>query len=279
MKIPPAAASDLSEGVARFACCLCRQCSSNRRIPGSDAAATRSGELLRDVQSQRVDCVNPDIAPGGHPDDRIETTLVTLIPCAQSRRANCGILVCVRKVGRQPAKEFAGWVEQESVVNEDQFPTGGCAWQLLDSPLQRLKGCDRGREHYTGVADVDAENLYEALAIAAAPFREDDINPLSPGLMTEFTVAVYRNPVERKIRLGHVAKWADRSTRDRPAGIMKRQRFRTLLEAHRGSTQPLPRAFFGAGVTPLVSASGIGPTRIREERTSPSARRMSGCLA
>jgi len=31
--------------------------------------------------------------------------------------------------------------------------------------------------------------------------------------MTEFTVAVYRNPVEHKIRLGQVAKWAEHSTR------------------------------------------------------------------
>jgi hypothetical protein len=47
--------------------------------------------------------------------------------------------------------------------------------------------------------------------------------------MTEFTVAVYRNPVEHKIRLGQVAKWAEHNTRDGPAGITKRQRVRNLL--------------------------------------------------
>src|SRR5580658_8293997 len=56
--------------------------------------------------------------------------------------------------------------------------------------------------------DVDAESLYEAVAIAVAQFREDDIRPLSPGPMTEFTVAVHRNPTEHRIRLGQVAKWA-----------------------------------------------------------------------
>jgi hypothetical protein len=60
--------------------------------------------------------------------------------------------------------------------------------------------------------DVDAECLYEAVAITVAQFREDDINPLSPGPMTEFTVAVYRSPVEHKVRLGQVAKWAGQST-------------------------------------------------------------------
>jgi hypothetical protein len=47
--------------------------------------------------------------------------------------------------------------------------------------------------------------------------------------MTEFTVAVYRNPTEHKIRLGQVLKWAAHTTREGPAGVTKRQRVRTLL--------------------------------------------------
>jgi hypothetical protein len=38
--------------------------------------------------------------------------------------------------------------------------------------------------------DVDAESLYEAVAIAVAQFRDDDVSPSSPAPMTEFTVAV-----------------------------------------------------------------------------------------
>jgi hypothetical protein len=34
--------------------------------------------------------------------------------------------------------------------------------------------------------DVDAESLYEAVAIAVASFREDDVSPSSPNPMTEF---------------------------------------------------------------------------------------------
>jgi hypothetical protein len=49
------------------------------------------------------------------------------------------------------------------------------------------------------------------------------------GPMTEFTVAVYRNPTEHKIRLGQVAKWAEPTTKDGPAGITKRERVRALL--------------------------------------------------
>ena len=79
--------------------------------------------------------------------------------------------------------------------------------------------------------DVDAESLYEAVAIAVAQLREDDVSPSNPGPMTEFTVAVYRNPTEHKIRLGQVAKWAEPTTKDGPAGITKRQRVRSLLGA------------------------------------------------
>src|SRR5450631_965012 len=77
--------------------------------------------------------------------------------------------------------------------------------------------------------DVDAESLYEAVAIAVAQFREDDVSPSAPGAMTEFTVAVYRNPVEHKIRLGQVTKWAEPTTKGGPVGITKRQRVRQLL--------------------------------------------------
>src|SRR5271168_2903846 len=77
--------------------------------------------------------------------------------------------------------------------------------------------------------DVDAESLYEAVAIAVAQFRDDDVSPSTPGPMTEFTVAVYRNPTEHKIRLQQVSKWAQGNTAEGPAGIVKRQRVKALL--------------------------------------------------
>jgi hypothetical protein len=77
--------------------------------------------------------------------------------------------------------------------------------------------------------DVDAESLYEAVAIAVAQFRDDDVSPSSPAPMTEFTVAVYRPPTEHKIRFGQVTKWAEPTTKEGPAGITKRQRVRQLL--------------------------------------------------
>jgi hypothetical protein len=77
--------------------------------------------------------------------------------------------------------------------------------------------------------DVDAESLFEAVALAVANLREDDVSPCQAGPMTEFTVAVYKNPTEHKIRLQQFLKWAEPTTKEGPAGIMKRQRVRQLL--------------------------------------------------
>ena len=81
-------------------------------------------------------------------------------------------------------------------------------------------------EHAT---EVEAESLYEAVALAVADFREDPLLPSYPSAMTEFTVAVLRNPTEHRVRLNQVSKWAEHTTKDGQAGITKRLRVRTLL--------------------------------------------------
>ena len=77
-------------------------------------------------------------------------------------------------------------------------------------------------------ARVQAESVYEAVAVAVAEFRQDPLAS-KPGPMTEFTVAIDRPPVEHRIRLSQVSKWAETTTRDGPAGITKLQRIQTLL--------------------------------------------------
>jgi len=77
-------------------------------------------------------------------------------------------------------------------------------------------------------AYVQAESVYEAVAIAIWEFRGD---PMAPPLaaMTEFVVAVDKPPVEHRIRLGQLQKWAEATTREGPAGMTKRQRVKALL--------------------------------------------------
>ena len=84
-------------------------------------------------------------------------------------------------------------------------------------------------DHIEHSAKVDAETLYEAVALAVAEFRHDDVNPSEPGAMTEFTVKVFRRPTEHKLRLNQVQRWAAHTTAEGPAGIVKRQRVRSLL--------------------------------------------------
>jgi hypothetical protein len=79
-------------------------------------------------------------------------------------------------------------------------------------------------------AHVQAESLYEAVAVAIAAFRRDSLVP-APASTTEFIIAIERPLIEHRIRLSQVAKWAqDNKTREGPAGMTKRQRVKALLE-------------------------------------------------
>ena len=79
--------------------------------------------------------------------------------------------------------------------------------------------------------EVQAESLYEAVALAVAEFRADKLTA-EVGLMTEFVIAIHRPPVEHRLRLDQVTQWAP-GTRDDPAGVIKRQRIMSLLNHQR----------------------------------------------
>jgi hypothetical protein len=83
-----------------------------------------------------------------------------------------------------------------------------------------------GTDH---AVEVEAESLYEAVAMAVAVFRQGEIITETLGPMTEFCVTVIRKPIEHRIRLAQVTKWAEPNTREGPAGITKRQKVRGLL--------------------------------------------------
>ena len=59
---------------------------------------------------------------------------------------------------------------------------------------------------------MEAESLYDAVARAVSKFRTDGLREF-PVPMTEFTVSVQRPPVEHRIRLGQVTKWAEGNAR------------------------------------------------------------------
>jgi hypothetical protein len=80
--------------------------------------------------------------------------------------------------------------------------------------------------------DVQAESLYEAVALAVAEFRADKMTA-EVGPMTEFVISIRRPAVEHRIRLSQVTEWA-KGSRDGPAGVIKRQRIMTLLNKQPG---------------------------------------------
>ena len=77
--------------------------------------------------------------------------------------------------------------------------------------------------------EVEAESLYEAVAIAVAEFRQGEIITDTPGPMTEFCVTVLRKPIEHRIRFNKVQEWVQPSMKGGPAGVTARERVRKLL--------------------------------------------------
>jgi hypothetical protein len=66
--------------------------------------------------------------------------------------------------------------------------------------------------------EVQAGSLYEAVALAVAEFRADDLAAM-PGPMTEFTVSIQRPAIEHRVRLSQLSRWAEGSTSEGPAGL------------------------------------------------------------
>jgi hypothetical protein len=96
----------------------------------------------------------------------------------------------------------------------------------------------RCRVSYTDVdgiahsVKVDAESLYEAVALAVAAFRDDEILTEAPRPMTEFRVTVMRKPIEHRVQFRKVQQWVHGTTKDGPAGIVLRARLRKLLDGN-----------------------------------------------
>ncbi len=70
--------------------------------------------------------------------------------------------------------------------------------------LSRCRVSYRNLDGIEHAIEVEAESLYEAVALAVAEFRESDLDDLKPDLMSEFLVTVYRKPTEHRLRLRDV---------------------------------------------------------------------------
>jgi hypothetical protein len=76
--------------------------------------------------------------------------------------------------------------------------------------------------------EVNAETLFEAVALAVVEFREDKTVSNPPGPETDFTVLVLRKPIEHLIRLKKIEDWARPSSVGGPAETLRRERVRNM---------------------------------------------------
>ena len=84
-------------------------------------------------------------------------------------------------------------------------------------------------EGVTHTAYVQAEFLYEAVALGVAQFRQNPMMP-RPDKATEFTVSIERPVVQHRIKLEQIPRWAENFTAEEgTAGITKRARVGPLL--------------------------------------------------
>ena len=87
--------------------------------------------------------------------------------------------------------------------------------------LRRIIYGFRGNRH---TAHVQAESLYEAVALAVAEFRRGldgaAALPQQPSSLSPSSGRL----IEHRIRLNQVTKWAESTTREGPAGITKREK-------------------------------------------------------
>lgn len=73
--------------------------------------------------------------------------------------------------------------------------------------------------------------------MAVAEFRQGEIISETPGPMTEFCVTVMRKPIEHRIRLAQVTKWAQPNTREGPAGSRSGRGCGRCWEQYEGSAR------------------------------------------
>jgi len=95
-------------------------------------------------------------------------------------------------------------------------------------PLARCRVSYTDAEGVPHSAHVQAESLYEAVALAVSEFRRDPLTQQF-GPATEFVVAVERPVIEHRVRFAQVRRWTEATIREGPAGMLKRQKLRALL--------------------------------------------------
>jgi hypothetical protein len=95
---------------------------------------------------------------------------------------------------------------------------------MLPMPVARCRVSFTESDGIVHAVEVQAESPYEAVALAVSEFRQGEIITETPGPKTEFIVTAHRKPIEYRINFNQVARWAEYTTKEGPAGITRRER-------------------------------------------------------
>ena len=76
--------------------------------------------------------------------------------------------------------------------------------------------------------------MYEAVGESMREFRAGGITRDLPGLNTEMSIAMHRQPVTHKLQLRKVTQWASGGGRS-PRDLVERKRIQHLLSEDKGS--------------------------------------------
>jgi hypothetical protein len=93
---------------------------------------------------------------------------------------------------------------------------------LVRAPSDRCRDSYADADGVVHSVEVDADSLYEAVALAVAEFRQGEIITDVPRPMTEFCVTVMRKPIEHRIYFKKIQQWVQPTTKDGPAGCVFR---------------------------------------------------------
>jgi hypothetical protein len=84
-------------------------------------------------------------------------------------------------------------------------------------------------EEHKHSVEIEAESLYEAVALAVADFIKIQSNATPLPDNTEFTITTLHPTTEHRMKLLQVKRWAAPSAIGGPANAAKRERVRALL--------------------------------------------------
>ena len=116
--------------------------------------------------------------------------------------------------------------------------------------------------------EVWTSTVYEAVGEAVREFRAAGITKDLPGLNTELSIAVHRQPVTHKLQLRQVTQWAA-GGRKSPRDLLERKRIRHMLGTDKQELAPVSLSL-NLPSTPIGVTTRRCPAAFDQRRFTPT---------